>query len=91
MDLEDTLDMEAMLSQPVHQPEMRTVETELLRSALTAVEAGIGWAESVLFDHDRSLGRKTRKNKQAAESIELDIRQMKATESKLRDALGWTA
>ena len=49
------------------------VEQYKLESILEALESGVEYAQEALIDHDSSLGRTTRRNRRAAESMEKDI------------------
>lgn len=59
------------------QSEKWSVDKNLLRSCLDAIESGLEHTNSVLMEHDSCLGRTTRKNKSWAETLENDISLMK--------------
>lgn len=73
----------------VVQPTFVSVDQEILRAAVIAIANGIETTVSMLTDHDASLGRTTRKNRQWAETLEDDIRAMRRVKHNLRSALGW--
>lgn len=56
-----------------YQPETIAIPTQELRKIVDALEAGLEHTQTVLSEHDASLGRTTRKNKNWAESLEKDI------------------
>lgn len=49
----------------------------------TALEAGLEHARNALAEHDRSLGRTTRKNQYWAEVLEKDVRQLEESLNRL--------
>lgn len=64
---------------PTYEPEMRTVQKDLIYASIRDVEAGLEHARECLAVHDANLGRDIRKNKEWAETIENDIRHMEKT------------
>ena len=54
-------------------PEMWTIKKDYIYAAIDSIKAGIEYAEIVLNDHERLMGRATRKNRVWAEQIERDI------------------
>jgi hypothetical protein len=73
-----------MKTQPTFQPEIWTVEKNVIYAAISAVESGLEYARLSLAEHDTALGRTTKKNKTWAETIEQDIRHMDNTLKMLR-------
>lgn len=56
-----------------YQPETIAIPISELENIIDALEAGLEHTQTVLSEHDASLGRTTRKNKRWAESLEKDI------------------
>ena len=70
-------------------PTMTTVDQELLRRALVVAQDCTELATELLIQHDRNLGRTTKKNQMWAEELEKAIIRADATIGELRRALGW--
>jgi hypothetical protein len=68
-----------------YQPEIWKVEKDTIYAAISAVEAGLEYAKECLAVHDTSLGRTTLKNKNWAETIEKDIRELTKTLAMLKN------
>lgn len=65
------------LHYPKHiNPKFGKSKKDLVYKLIPALEAGIEHTTENLCNHDASLGRTTRKNKEWAETIEKDIRDM---------------
>jgi len=60
-----------------YEPEMWTVRKDYIYAAIAAIKNGIEYAQMCLAEHDSALGRTTIKNRNWAETMEKDIRQMK--------------
>jgi len=60
-----------------YEPEMLTVRKDYIYAAIHAIKNGIEYAQMCLNEHDTALGRTTLKNRNWAETMERDIRQMK--------------
>jgi len=73
-----------LLGAQTYQPEMWTVEKDVIYAAIPAVEAGLEYTQELLAHHEVSLGRTTRKNKLTAEAMERDIEQMRRALDSLR-------
>lgn len=67
------------------EPETWQVKKDTIYAAITAVEDGLEFAKSSLEEHDLNFGRKTKKNKSWAETIEASIRHMELTLEMLKD------
>ena len=66
-------------------PEMIVVEANwLFEDIKRVVEAGLEHAQECLAVHDQQLGRTIRKNKEWAESLEKDIRDMELALARIR-------
>lgn len=61
-----------------YQPETISIPTQELQNIVDALECGLEHTQTVLAEHDVSLGRTTRKNKNWAEQLEKDIEFLKA-------------
>lgn len=61
-----------------YQPETIAIPILELQNIVDALEAGLEHTQTVLAEHDASLGRTTRKNKSWAETLEKDIEFLKA-------------
>jgi hypothetical protein len=68
-----------------YQPEIWKVEKDTIYAAISAVEAGLEYAKECLAIHDTGLGRTTLKNKNWAETIEKDIRELTKTLAMLKN------
>lgn len=60
-------------------PEIWQVEKDLIYALKLAAKNGLEYAEECLTEHDARLGRTIRRNREWAENIESDIKQMKQT------------
>ena len=69
--------LDASLPQ-TYQPETVAIPTLELQNIIDALEAGLEHTQTVLAEHDASLGRTTRQNKSWAETLEKDIEFLKA-------------
>lgn len=56
-----------------YQPETIAIPTLEVQNIVNALEAGLEHSQTVLAEHDASLGRTTRKNQSWAETLEKDI------------------
>ena len=56
-----------------YQPETIAIPTLEIENIIDALEAGLEHTQTVLAEHDASLGRTTRKNQSWAETLEKDI------------------
>lgn len=56
-----------------YQPETIAIPILELQNIVDALEAGLEHTQTVLAEHDASLGRTTRKNQSWAETLEKDI------------------
>lgn len=65
-------------------PELWTVQKDDIYSSIKCLDAGIDYARNALAEHDSNLGRTTRKNRQWAETMEGDIREMERLIDRLR-------
>ncbi len=63
---------------PEYQPETIAIPALELQNIVDALEAGLEHTQTVLAEHDASLGRTTRKNQSWAEHLEKDIEFLKA-------------
>jgi hypothetical protein len=70
------------------EPEMVSVDRELLIGALVVAEDAREWAVELLAVHDANLGRTTRKNRMWAQHLETRIAAAKASIAELRNAVG---
>lgn len=61
-----------------YEPETIAIPTLELQNIVDALEAGLEHTQTVLAEHDASLGRTTRQNKSWAEHLEKDIEFLKA-------------
>lgn len=68
-------------------PETVAIETAHVAEAVAAIEAGPEYTRSLLQEHDRSLGRTTRKNQAWAETMEADLLKMESAAVNLRAAV----
>jgi hypothetical protein len=59
-----------------YEPEIWTVRKDYIYAAIAAIKNGIEYAQMCLAEHDSALGRTTLKNRNWAETMERDIRQM---------------
>ncbi len=64
---------EDILAIQEYQPETIAIPTLELQNIIDALEAGLEHTQTVLAEHDASLGRTTRQNKSWAETLEKDI------------------
>ena len=67
-----------------YRPEMWTIAKDHVYAAISAIQIGVENTQDLLAEHDKTLGRSTRKNRLEAERLEKEIEQMKATLSGLR-------
>lgn len=67
-----------VLSTQEYQPETIAIPTLEVQNIVDALEAGLEHTQTVLAEHDVSLGRTTRKNQSWAEHLEKDIEFLKA-------------
>ena len=67
--------------------EFCSVDKEIIRRAWSGICFAIETTKSCLVDHDVSLGRTTRKNKQWAETLEGDIRALEKSKQELTSFL----
>jgi hypothetical protein len=65
------------LSSREYQPETIAIPTLEVQNIIDALECGLEHTQTVLAEHDVSLGRTTRKNKNWAEQLEKDIEFLK--------------
>lgn len=70
-----------------YQPETIAIPTLELQNIVDALEAGLEHTQTVLAEHDASLGRTTRKNQSWAEHLEKDIEFLEARISMLKHKL----
>lgn len=70
-------------------PTFVSIDQEVLRSCVNALQIGLEHAQSVRSDHDIALGRTTRKNNQTGQALDSDVKVIAAEVSKLRKLLGW--
>lgn len=75
------------LSARIYEPETIAIPILELQNIIDALEAGLEHTQTVLTEHDASLGRTTRKNKSWAEHLEKDIEFLKARISMLKHKL----
>jgi hypothetical protein len=67
-----------------YQPEMWTVEKDVIYGAIPALTTGIEYAKQCLADHEEICGRRTLKDRSWAETMEDDIRRMECALDDLR-------
>ena len=75
-------------SSPFHRlyvPHKVTVLQDLIDDAASSIGVGLDYARECLARHDEALGRTTRGNKSAAETMENDIKLMETTYKQLRE------
>lgn len=60
-----------------YQPETIAIPTLEVQNIIDALQAGLEHTQTVLAEHDSSLGRTTRKNQSWAEILEKDIENIK--------------
>lgn len=70
-----------------YQPEIIAIPTLEVENIVDALEAGLEHTQTVLAEHDSSLGRTTRKNQSWAKHLEKDIEFLKARISMLKHKL----
>lgn len=66
-----------IVSAQEYQPETISIPILELQNIIDALECGLEHTQTVLAEHDASLGRTTRKNKNWAEQLEKDIEFLK--------------
>lgn len=69
---------EDILAIQEYQPETIAIPTLELQNIIDALQAGLEHTQTVLAEHDASLGCTTRKNQSWAETLEKDIEFLKA-------------
>jgi len=67
-----------------YQPEMWSVQKDVIYAAIVDIADGIEFADELLCTHDRDLGRSTKKNREWAETLEQSIAHMKRTLEQLK-------
>lgn len=65
-------------------PEKVTLLKDSIYAAISALEAGLEYAQECLLEHDRRLGRTIRRNREWAENIEIDIKKIKKSIEELK-------
>lgn len=70
-----------------YQPETIAIPTLEVENIVDALEAGLEHTQTVLAEHDASLGRSTRKNQSWAEILEKDITLLRTRISFLKEKL----
>lgn len=65
-------------------PEIWGVKKDTIYAAISALEAGLEYAQECLADHDQKLGRTIRRNREWAETIEEDIKKIKKSIEELK-------
>lgn len=70
-----------------YQSETIAIPTLEVQNIVDALEAGLEHAQTVLAEHDVSLGRTTRKNKNWAEQLESDVEFFKTRIKLLKEKL----
>lgn len=70
-----------------YQPETIAIPTLEVQNIVDALEAGLEHTQTVLAEHDASLGRTTRKNKNWAEQLESDVEFFKTRIKLLKEKL----
>jgi hypothetical protein len=71
---------------PTYEPEMRTVQKDVIYAAITAIETGLDHARENLAQFDATYSRCRPRHKREAEFIEAEIAQMEAALDGLRKA-----
>ena len=67
-----------------YQPTVLSVKKDFIYAAISALEAGLEYAQECLIRHDQNLGRTISRNKREAEYMEEDIRKIKAAIENLK-------
>jgi hypothetical protein len=68
-----------------YEPEMRTVQKDLIYAVITAIASGLDHARDNLAQHEAAFGRARPRHKREAEFIEGEIAQMEAALAGLRE------
>lgn len=68
-----------------YQPTCIALEEHIIHNAIIGLESGLEYAEMALLDHDKNLGRTTRKNTMWAEQMEIDILRLKSTINQIKN------
>jgi len=67
-----------------YQPESRIIRKDFIYAAISALKAGLEYAQECLIRHDENLGRTISRNKREAEYMEEDIRKIQAAIENLK-------
>ena len=70
-------------------PTYVTVDQEVLRAGHAIATLAIEHISSLVLEHDATLGRTTRKNRQWATSLEQDLAMASLFRTTCRKCLGW--
>lgn len=70
-----------------YEPETIAIPTLEVENIIGALEAGLEHTQTVLAEHDTSLGRTTRKNQSWAETLEKDITLLRTRITFLKEKL----
>lgn len=73
-----------------YQPEILAIPKPEVENIIYSLELGLENTQTVLAEHDASLGRTTKKNKSWAETLEGDIEFIKSSLAFLKEKLGTT-
>ena len=70
-----------------YEPLMIQIPEQDLRNILDCLESGLESTQELLIQHDRNLGRTTKKNKMFAEMMESEIERTKTVIKQLKSSL----
>jgi Arc/MetJ family transcription regulator len=71
------------------QPTMITIDEELIRRVIVALDLGLEHTRTTLAEYDDEHGRDSMRHRQWCETLEDHVRQIQASRNEFRAVMGW--